>query len=242
MRPSRDWLPLLWLATFVAVLGALALVFLWVPPEATMGNIQRIFYFHVASAWNAFAAFAIVIVTGIGYLRTRARRWDRLAYAAAEVGMIFTTIVLITGPIWARPIWNAWWTWDPRLTTTLIPWFLYAGYLFIRSAAGNSEKEARLAAAFGVISFLDVPIVFFSARWWRSIHPTVIELGQINMEGSMVVTMLGVDRRLHAAAGLLYHPALTKSLYFHRFHTISLYHRKQGGYQFERGAPCHANG
>lgn len=190
MRPARDWLPLLWLATFAAVLGALALVFLWVPPEATMGDIQRIFYFHVASAWNAFVAFAIVFVAGIGYLRTRARRWDRLAYAAAEVGVVFTTIVLITGPLWARPIWNAWWTWDPRLTTTLILWFLYAGYLFVRSAAGSSEKEARLAAAFGVLSFLDVPIVFFSARWWRSIHPTVIELGKINMEGSMVVTML----------------------------------------------------
>lgn len=189
-RVRRDVLPYLGWATFVAVLSALALVFLWVPAEAAMGDVQRIFYFHVAAAWTAFLAFAAVCLGSLAYLRTRQRRWDHLAFASAEIGVVFTTAVLITGPLWARPIWNTWWTWDPRLTTTLLLWFLYVGYLLIRASAGSGEREARLAAAFGILGFLDVPIVFFSARWWRSIHPSVVTAERINLENAMVLTLV----------------------------------------------------
>ncbi|MHB9144245.1 MAG: cytochrome c biogenesis protein [Symbiobacteriia bacterium] len=181
---------LLGLISAAAVLFALALVFLWVPPEQVMGDVQRIFYFHVASAWNAFLAFAVVFIASIGFLRSGSRRWDSIAYCSAEIGVVFTTITLITGPIWARPIWNTWWTWDPRLTTTLILWFIYIAYLVIRASAESSQQQARLAAVFGIIGFVDVPIVFMSTRWWRSIHPTLIQADKMNMAGSMVLTMI----------------------------------------------------
>jgi len=174
----------------VAVFVALGLVFLWVPAERVMGDVQRIFYFHVASAWNAFLAFLVVFVASIAFLRSGSHRWDTLAYCSAEIGVVFTTITLITGPIWARPIWNTWWSWDPRLTTTLILWFIYLAYLVIRSSAEGSQQQSRLAAVFGIIGFVDVPIVFMSTRWWRSIHPTLIQTDKMNMEPSMVFTMV----------------------------------------------------
>ncbi|MGE5589281.1 MAG: cytochrome c biogenesis protein [Bacillota bacterium] len=188
--PARDLTQTLGLIAAVAVLIALGLVFLWAPAERIMGDVQRIFYFHVASAWNAFLAFLVVFIASIAFLRTGSHRWDTLAYSSAEIGVVFTTITLITGPIWARPIWNTWWTWDPRLTTTLILWFIYLAYLVIRSSAEGSQQQARLAAVFGIMGFVDVPIVFMSTRWWRSIHPTLIQADKMNMEPSMVFTMV----------------------------------------------------
>lgn len=187
--PARST-AILGLASAAAVLFALALAFLYAPTEQVMGDVQRIFYFHVASAWNAFLAFAVVFVASIGFLRSGTRRWDNIAYSSAEIGVVFTTITLITGPIWARPIWNTWWTWDPRLTTTLILWFIYIAYLVIRSSAESSQQQARLAAVFGIIGFVDVPIVFMSTRWWRSIHPTLIQADKMNMDTSMLLTMI----------------------------------------------------
>jgi len=188
--PARDMTQTLGLLAAVAVFVALGLVFLWVPAERVMGDVQRIFYFHVASAWNAFLAFLVVFVASIAFLRSGSHRWDTLAYCSAEIGVVFTTITLITGPIWARPIWNTWWSWDPRLTTTLILWFIYLAYLVIRSSAEGSQQQSRLAAVFGIIGFVDVPIVFMSTRWWRSIHPTLIQTDKMNMEPSMVFTMV----------------------------------------------------
>lgn len=188
--PARDMTQTLGLLAGVAVFIALGLVFLWVPAERVMGDVQRIFYFHVASAWNAFLAFLVVFVGSVAFLRSGSHRWDTLAYCSAEIGVVFTTITLITGPIWARPIWNTWWSWDPRLTTTLILWFIYLAYLVIRSSAEGSQQQSRLAAVFGIIGFVDVPIVFMSTRWWRSIHPTLIQTDKMNMEPSMVFTMV----------------------------------------------------
>ena len=188
--PARDMTQTLGLLAAVAVFIALGLVFLWVPAERVMGDVQRIFYFHVASAWNAFLAFLVVFVGSVAFLRSGSHRWDTLAYCSAEIGVVFTTITLITGPIWARPIWNTWWSWDPRLTTTLILWFIYLAYLVIRSSAEGSQQQSRLAAVFGIIGFVDVPIVFMSTRWWRSIHPTLIQTDKMNMEPSMVFTMV----------------------------------------------------
>ena len=161
-------------ATFVAVLLALYLALVYAPTEKTMGDIQRIFYFHVASAWVGMIAFLVVFVASAVYLGTRQARWDIVAYTSAEIGVIFTAMVLITGPIWAKPIWHTWWTWDPRLTTTLIMWFLYLAYGKIRAAVGEEEKRARLAAAFGILAFADVPVVFLAIRWWRTMHPGAV--------------------------------------------------------------------
>jgi heme exporter protein C len=175
---------LAWLA-FASIAVALYLVFVNAPLEKTMREVQKIFYFHVASAWIGMFSFLVVFICSIIYLSTRDSKWDIFAYTSAEIGVIFTTIVLVTGPIWARPIWNTWWTWDPRLTTTLIMWFLYLAYGRIRSSLGEEEKRARFAAVFGIISFVDVPIVFFAARWWNSMHPVVISGTQVGLAPAM---------------------------------------------------------
>lgn len=174
-------------ATFAAVLLALYLALVYAPTEKTMGDVQRIFYFHVASAWIGMIAFFVVFLASIVYLASRRSSWDIIAYTSAEIGVIFTTIVLITGPIWAKPIWQRWWTWDPRLTTTLIMWFLYLAYVKIRASVGEEEKRARLAAVFGILAFADVPVDFFAIRWWRTMHPeAVITSGRIALAPDML--------------------------------------------------------
>ena len=178
-------------AAGIGLVAALYAVFMYSPDERVMGPVQKIFYFHVASAWNGFLAFFVVFVASIAYLRTRKPFWDVMAYASAEIGVVFTTIVMITGPMWAKVAWSVWWNWEPRLTTTLILWFVYGAYLLMRSAAeGGSEREAVLGAVFGIVGFADVPLVYMSARWWRVAHPIVIEGGKMNMEPSMAMTLM----------------------------------------------------
>ncbi|MBZ4686649.1 MAG: heme exporter protein [Clostridia bacterium] len=164
-----------WL-TFAMIIFALYMALVHAPVERVMGVVQKIFYFHVASAWNAFFAFFVVFVASIIFLKTRNRKWDIIAKVSAEIGVVFTTIVLVSGPIWARSAWNRWWVWEPRLTTTLILWFIYLAYILIRSASIEEDKKGVLAAAFGIIGFLDVPVVFFAIRWWGSLyHPEVVK-------------------------------------------------------------------
>ena len=162
------------LVTLALMLAALYMVFVYVPTEADQGIVQRIFYFHVPCAWVAFVSFALVAIAGIFYLWLGQQVWDDLGYAAAETGMVFCTLVLVTGSIWAKPIWGAWWTWDSRLTTTLILWLLYGGYLMLRAMAGDSEQGARFGAVVGIVAAIDVPIVIVSVRLWRTIHPAVL--------------------------------------------------------------------
>jgi heme exporter protein C len=138
--------------------------------DRVQGDAARIVYFHVPIAWNAFLAFTVVFIASIAYLRTGNSRWDRLGRASAEVGVIFTTLALITGAIWGYPIWGTWWTWDPKLTTTLILWFMYLAYLMVRSYA-EPPRGARYAAILGIVGFVDVPIVYMSSVWWRTLHP-----------------------------------------------------------------------
>jgi heme exporter protein C len=156
-------------------LMALALTFaFFVAREADQamgGQLQRIFYFHVPSAWVAYLAFALVFIASIAYLRTAARRWDLLAHASAEIGVVFCSLVLITGPIWANPVWGTWWVWDARLTSTFVMWLTYIGYLLIRALARDPRAAGRLAAVVGIVGFVNVPIVHFSVRWWRTLHP-----------------------------------------------------------------------
>jgi heme exporter protein C len=161
--------PCAWGATAVA----LYLVF-FVAREASAamgGELQRVFYFHVPSAWVAYLSFAIVFIASIAYLRTGERRWDLLAHSSAEIGVLFCSLVLITGPIWARPVWGTWWQWDARLTSTLVLWLTYAGYLLLRGLATDPARIGRLAAVVGIAGFANVPIVHFSVYWWRTFHP-----------------------------------------------------------------------
>jgi len=170
-RPLRDLLP--WL-TCLAMLAAIYLVFVAAPSEREQGVVQRIFYFHVGAAWMAFAGFALVAIASLWFLARGDRRADRLALANAEVGMLFTTIVLVTGPIWARPVWGVWWTWDPRLTMTVVLWTIYAAYLMLRRLGGGDEALGRYAAVLGIVGALDVPLIIVSIRLWRGIHPAVM--------------------------------------------------------------------
>jgi len=169
-KPAQ-WLGLVTLGMMTA---AIFMVFVYVPTEAQQGIVQRIFYFHVPCAWVAFAAFALVALSGTFYLWFGQQVWDDLGYAAAEVGMLFCTLVLITGSIWAKPIWGAWWTWDSRLTTTLVLWLLYAGYLMLRVMAAEIPQVGRLAAVVGIVAAADVPVIIVSVRLWRTIHPAVL--------------------------------------------------------------------
>ena len=169
------------------------MVFAWVPTEADQGIVQRIFYFHVPCAWVAFAAFGLVALCGIFYLWLGQQIWDDLGYAAAETGMVFCTLVLITGSLWAKPIWGTWWTWDSRLTTTLILWLLYGGYLLMRAMADDTPQVARFAAVIGIVAAADVPVVIVSVRLWRTIHPAVLvtRQGSHGLEDPrMVATLL----------------------------------------------------
>ncbi len=160
-------------ATLLVMLAAIYMVFVAVPTDKVQGIVQRIFYFHVPLAIMTFVAFGTVAVASIFFLWRGTRAWDRLAHAAAEVGMLFCTLVLITGPIWARPVWGTWWTWDARLTTTLILWLIYAAYLMLRSISAG-DQGARYAAVLGVVGAVDIPIINRSVYWWRTIHPAVL--------------------------------------------------------------------
>lgn len=175
--------------TFLLMLAALYAIFIYAPIEKTMGIVQKIFYLHVPAAFLAFFAFFITFLASIVYLYKKDQKWDVIAYCSAEIGVLFCTIVLITGPIWAKPIWNVWWTWDPRLTTTLILWFIYLAYLMLRGVVRENQR-ANLSAVFGIIGFANVPITFFAIRLWRTIHPVVITAGGINISKPMKFTLL----------------------------------------------------
>ncbi len=169
---------------------AISLVFFYAPTEKVMGVIQKIFYVHLGSALAAALSFSTAFIAGIAYLVKRQRRWDRLGAASIEIGMVFTTLVLITGSLWGRPVWNTWWTWDPRLTTSLILWFIYGAYLILRAAVPQPDKRATYCAVMAIIGFIDVPVVFLSARLWRTIHPVVIRAGSIDMAPAMIVALV----------------------------------------------------
>ena len=156
---------------FAAMLGALYMALVGAPRERTMGDLQRIFYFHVPAAIAGITAFAVNFVSSIMYVLRKNRRWDNLGVAAAETGVLFFIMVLVTGSIWAKPVWLVWWTWSPRLTASLILCMLYLAYLLIRKYIEDPERRGLVSAVFGIIAFADAPLVWFSIRWWRDIHP-----------------------------------------------------------------------
>lgn len=183
------------------VLGVLALVTVGVsatlslvvaPPDAVQGEVQRLMYVHVPAAWLAYLSFFVVFVSSIAYLRTKRTRWDRVAAASAEIGVLFTALAIALGMLWGKPVWGTWWTWDPRLTTTAVLLLIYVAYLAIRQVTDNPGRRARLAAVVGIVGFIDVPIVHLSVVWWRSLHqgPTVLRLGAPEIEGTMLLALL----------------------------------------------------
>ncbi len=170
---------------------ALYLVFIWSPVEKVMGVTQKIFYFHVAGAQVAFLSFFVVAVFSVLTLKKPTRMRHIISGVSAEIGVLFTTVTLITGMIWGKTAWNTWWTWEPRLTTTLILWFIFVAYLFVRNMEGSWDKIARLSAVFGIIGFLNVPIVYMSIRWWNSkLHPVVFGEGKSEAGGGVEPEML----------------------------------------------------
>jgi heme exporter protein C len=183
MRPRI----LLVLSTLL-MLAALFMVFIYVPADKDQGNIQRIFYFHVPVAWVAFLAFFVTFVAGIAYLAKRNPFWDMVASASAETGLVFTTLILITGSIWGHVFWGKWWVWDPRLTSSLALWLIYLSYFMIRSYISDEDRKARFAAVVGIIGFVDVPIVALAIQL-RSQHPSAL-IFEGGLAGSMLATLL----------------------------------------------------
>jgi heme exporter protein C len=162
------------------------------PPDAEQGTLIRLMYVHVPAAWVAYLAFAVVFVSSIAYLVTRKTRWDRLAAASAEIGVLFTALTIVLGSIWAKPVWGTWWTWDPRLTTTAILLMIYVGYLAVRRLPDSPARRARWAAVVGIVGFVDVPIVHLSVRWWRSLHQAPARLIGVPDVSPMMGAALGI--------------------------------------------------
>jgi len=174
----------------LAMVASLYLVFLYAPREATMGDVQRIFYFHVPSAWVGFFAFFVTLIAGIAYLHRPERRWDILGFCSAEIGVTFTTMAVVTGSIWAKPTWNAWWPWqqEPRLVLITILLLIYLAYFMLRAFVEGNEQRARFAAVYGIVAFFSVPLTFLSVRWWQGLHPVVFERQGANLTSPMLLT------------------------------------------------------
>jgi heme exporter protein C len=193
MKAKSKLLSVLDVVTIVLFLTATVMVFFYAPMERVMGLVQKVFYFHVATAWIGMLGFFVAMVAGIIYLathRTRpdASKWDIVALAGVEIGLVFTLICIVTGSIWARPIWNSWWTWDPRLTTVTIMELAYAAYLMLRAGIEDPERRARFGAVYSIVAFISVPLTFFSIRIWRTIHPVVIGSGDPTASGAFDMT------------------------------------------------------
>lgn len=192
---------------------AALMVFAFAPIEAVMGPVQKIFYFHVANAWLGMLAFITAVVAGILYLVRKETIWDLVGLSSIEIGLVFMLITIVTGSIWARPIWNTWWTWDPRLTTVTIMELVYAAYMMLRAGIEDPERRARFSAVYAIIGSLSVPLTFMSIRIFRTIHPVVIGSGAPNAQGTFAMTpSMGIT----FAVALVAYSVLFISLLWHR--------------------------
>lgn len=189
---SRSGERALGLAALVAVVVSATFSLVVAPPDAVQGEVQRLMYVHVPAAWLAYLSFLVVFVSSVAYLRTRRIRWDRIAAASAEIGVLFTALTIVLGALWGKPVWGTWWTWDPRLTTTAMLLLIYLAYLAVRRIVDSPSRRARWAAVIGIVGFVDVPIVHLSVSWWRSLHqgPTFFRLSGPEIHGSMLVALL----------------------------------------------------
>lgn len=176
--------------TSLLMLANMYLIFMWVPTEQNLGISQRIFYVHVPVAWVGMVAIFVVAIGSVLHLITRNDRWDAIAYSAAEIGLIFGTLMLVTGALWAKPAWGVWWQWDPKLTTALILWFIYVGYLMVRAYAPSGSQGRRYASVVALIGAIDAPIIYMASVWWRTAHPD-LNIGPL-AESSLDTNMLMV--------------------------------------------------
>jgi heme exporter protein C len=196
MQPAPKALKVLSWISAILFAAALLMALFYAPREAVMGDVQRVFYFHVASGWVGALAFLVAAVAGVVYLMRGDRRWDAIGLGSVEIGIVFTLATVISGSVWARPIWNTWWTWDPRLVTTSVMGLVYIAYLLLRQGIEDPDRRARFAAAYAIIGFLSVPLTFLSIRIFRTIHPVVVgssdpaALGAFDMTPPMLQTFL----------------------------------------------------
>ena len=207
-------LDILCMVTFPA---AVVLILFFTPVEAVMGPVQKVFYFHMSAAWVGMLSFIIAAVAGGAYLVTRRIKWDWLSIAAIEVGLVFAVIAILSGMIWARPIWNTWWVWDPRLTTTAIMVMIYFAYFILRSGLNTPETQARLGAVYAILAVATVPLTFFSIRLFRTIHPVVIATGGGGSAFNMSPRMLNA-----LFVSLFVFTLLLADLVWHRFRLAQL--------------------
>ncbi|MEN6410582.1 MAG: cytochrome c biogenesis protein CcsA, partial [Anaerolineaceae bacterium] len=184
MEPKPRLLKILDILSILLLLAAFAMVLFYAPVEAVMGMVQKVFYFHVASAWVGMLSFFVAAVSAGIYLHNRSTHWDILSLSAVEIGMVFSLIAIVSGSIWARPIWNTWWTWDPRLTTVTIMELVYAAYFMLRSGIEEPEKRARISAVYAIVGFISVPLTFLSIRILRTIHPVVVGSSAAGVAGA----------------------------------------------------------
>ncbi|RME06264.1 MAG: cytochrome C assembly protein [Anaerolineae bacterium] len=184
METKPRWLTVLDVLTAIFFVVAVFLVFVFAPMERTMGLVQKVFYFHVATAWVGMLGFMVAAVAGILYLIKGDRQYDTLGLAAVEISLVFFFVAIIMGSVWARPIWNTWWTWDPRLTTATIVELIYAAYIMLRQGIEDPDRRARFGAVYAILGFLSVPLTFISIRLLRTIHPVVIGSGDPSAEGA----------------------------------------------------------
>lgn len=199
--------------TVLVMAVATYMVFGYAPIEQVMGAVQKVFYFHVAAGWVGMLGFLAAVIAGIAYLVSRKPVWDLVGLGAIEIGLTFMLINIITGSIWARPIWNTWWTWDPRLTTATIMELVYVAYLMLRQGIEDPDRRARFGAVYAIIGFISVPLTFFSIRIYRTIHPVVIGGGDPTVSGSFSMTpAMGVT----FAVSLVAFSFLFASLLWHR--------------------------
>ena len=188
MKPTPIALKILSWLSLVLLAIATYLTIDWAPMEKTMGDVQRVFYFHVATGWVGMIGFLLAVFSGIMYLRSSDMKWDIIGLAGIEIGLVFSLVNIVTGAIWARPIWNTWWTWDPRLVTAAIMELVYIAYVMLRQGIEEPERRARFGAIYAIVGFVSVPLSFLSIRIWRTIHPVVIGSGDAGAEGTFDMT------------------------------------------------------
>ena len=175
---------------FILMMASLYLVFVWVQTEKMMGIVQRIFYLMVPVGWLALLSFLVVFICSILYLTKRQSRWDIIARSSAEIGIVCTTLALTVGSLWAKPIWGVWWTWEARLTATLVLWLIYLAYFMVRSFATEESRGARFAAVIGIVGFIDIPIVALATTLWRGMHPPPLIFQESGLAPSMLLTLI----------------------------------------------------
>lgn len=175
----------------IGMMLSIWMIFLYAPTDAVQGPPQRIFYFHVPVAWIGMLSFCLLALAGIVYIITKDERWDWFARASAEVGLVFITFMLVTGSIWGKIIWGTWWAWDPKLTASLILWFMVVAYIMLRSYMGRSNASAYAGAVLAIVGVVDVPIIYLSVQWWRGLHPTSeVSLPETALPPSVVLTLM----------------------------------------------------